>query len=74
MTGCHSLIQPDMPYPVDKKEPLRAEQEAFLAAVRGERPVAVTGQDGLKALELAQAIVTSGQEHRLVEFPPIPVN
>ncbi len=53
-------------YHVDKKEPLRSEQEAFLAAVRGEAPVAVTGQDGLRALELAQAIVASGQEHRLI--------
>jgi UDP-N-acetylglucosamine 3-dehydrogenase len=51
---------------VPKKEPLRAEQEAFLAAVRGEAPVAVTGLDGLKALELAQAVVTSGSEHRPV--------
>ncbi len=49
---------------VAKKEPLRAEQEAFLAAVRGEAPVTVTGLDGLKALALAQAVVTSGLEHR----------
>jgi predicted dehydrogenase len=55
-------------YVVTKKEPLRAEQEAFLAAVRGEAPVAVTGTDGLKALELAQAVVTSGLEHRAVSF------
>jgi predicted dehydrogenase len=55
---------------VDKKEPLRAEQEAFLAAVRGETPVPVTGQDGLRALELAQAVVTSGLEHRLISFNP----
>lgn len=54
---------------VAKKEPLRAEQEAFLAAVRGEAPVAVTGQDGLKALELAQAVVTSGLENRPIQFP-----
>ena len=61
-------------YHVDKKEPLRAEQEDFLATVRGEKPVAVSGQDGLRALELAQAIVTSGQEHRLVSFDyPTPV-
>jgi predicted dehydrogenase len=55
-------------YVVTKKEPLRAEQEAFLAAVRGEAPVAVTGRDGLKALELAQAMVASGLEHRVVRF------
>jgi predicted dehydrogenase len=53
---------------VAKKEPLRAELEAFLATVRGESPVAVTGADGLKALELAQAVVTSGLEHRAISF------
>jgi len=51
---------------VAKKEPLRAELEAFMAAVRGEIPVAVGGQDGLRVLELAQAIVTSGQENHAV--------
>jgi UDP-N-acetylglucosamine 3-dehydrogenase len=51
---------------VAKREPLRAELEAFLAAVRGEAPVAVTGVDGLRALELAQAVVTSGLEHRTI--------
>ena len=53
---------------VAKKEPLRAELEAFLSAVRGETPVAVTGEDGLKALELAQAVVKSGLEHRVIVF------
>jgi len=53
-------------YVVAKKEPLRAEQEAFLAAVRDDTPVPVTGADGLKALELAQAIITSGLEHRAI--------
>lgn len=53
-------------YVVNKKEPLRAEQEAFLAAVCGDGPVAVTGTDGLKALELAEAVVTSGLEHRAI--------
>lgn len=49
---------------VAKKEPLRAQHEAFLAAVRGEAPVAVTGLDGLRALQLAEAIVASGLEHQ----------
>jgi predicted dehydrogenase len=53
-------------YMIPKKEPLRAEQEAFLAAVRDGSPVPVSGQDGLTALELAQAVVTSGSEHRMV--------
>ncbi len=51
---------------VAKKEPLRAELEAFLAAVRGAAPAPVSGQDGLRALELAQAIVCSGETHQPV--------
>ncbi len=58
---------------VAKQEPLRAEQEAFLRAVRGEAPVAVTGEDGLRALELAQAVVASGLDHRAVELNSAPV-
>lgn len=53
---------------VAKKEPLRAELEAFIAAIRGQIPVPVTGLDGLKALALAQAIVTSGLEHRVISL------
>ncbi|MEW5988415.1 MAG: Gfo/Idh/MocA family oxidoreductase [Chloroflexota bacterium] len=51
---------------VSKREPLRLEQEAFLAAVRDQTAVPIPGQDGLRALELAQAIVTSGLEHRVI--------
>lgn len=38
---------------VIRKEPLRAENEAFLAAVRDRSRPLVTGQDGLEAVELA---------------------
>ena len=55
-------------YVVAKQEPLRAELEAFVAAVREGVPVPVTGADGLKALALAQAVVTSGMEQRVVVF------
>ncbi len=51
---------------VAKREPLLAELEAFVAAVRGESPVAVSGEDGLRALELAQAVVRSGVERRVI--------
>ena len=51
---------------VPKREPLLLEQEAFLAAVCNDTPVPVSGQDGLQALRLAHALVTSGQEHRTV--------
>ena len=53
---------------VAKKEPLRAEQEAFIAAVREEIPVAVTGEDGLRVLQLAKAIVPSGLENRAIHL------
>jgi len=44
-------------------EPLRAEIESFLHAVRtGEAP-AVTGEDGVAALELAERIVESLRNH-----------
>jgi predicted dehydrogenase len=53
---------------VAKREPLRIEQEAFLAAVRGDIPVPVTGRDGLQALRLAHALVASGQEHEAIHL------
>ncbi|MGD2251441.1 MAG: Gfo/Idh/MocA family oxidoreductase [Anaerolineales bacterium] len=53
---------------VEKKEPLRSELEAFVYAVNGKAPVPVTGQDGLAALALAQAVVRSGLEHRPISM------
>lgn len=57
-------------YVVNKREPLRAEQEAFLAAIRGEVPVVVTGADGLRALELALAVIRSGREAMPISTKP----
>lgn len=51
-----------------KREPMRAEQEAFIAAVNGDRSGIVSGQDGLAALRIAQALVRSGKEHQLLEI------
>ena len=53
---------------VPKREPLRSELEAFLATVRGEDVPVVNGEDGLRALRQAQAIVQSGLEHRPIEI------
>lgn len=53
---------------VAKKEPLRAELEAFVAAAQNEAPVPVTGADGLQALKLARGMVTSGLEQRPVHL------
>ena len=45
------------PLPIDDVEPLRAEQDAFIAAVvDGTRPV-VTGEDGMASVEIARRIV-----------------
>ncbi|MBS0389417.1 MAG: hypothetical protein JSR15_13140 [Proteobacteria bacterium] len=38
---------------------LRSEIEAFLASCRGERPVAVSGEDGARALQTAVAIAAA---------------
>jgi UDP-N-acetylglucosamine 3-dehydrogenase len=51
-------------YALERREPLRVEWEAFLAALEGERPPAVTGWDGLAALSTARAIQASGSSHR----------
>ncbi len=51
---------------LNKREPLRAELEAFVAAACGEGGSIVSGKDGLTALQLAQALVQSGREHRVV--------
>jgi predicted dehydrogenase len=42
---------------IDDVEPLRAEQEAFVAAVAGGTPSVVSAEDGLAAVELAERIV-----------------
>lgn len=53
---------------VAKEEPLRLELEAFCAAVRDGHAMPVGGHDGLKAVELAQALIASGQSHHAIDF------
>lgn len=47
----------------DGKEPLRAELESFIAAVRGEGDLVVSGDDGRRALEVALEIVDRTQSN-----------
>ncbi len=54
-------------YPIRRYEPLRAELEAFAAAVLDDAPAPVSGADGLAALCLALAIVESGKTHQVIE-------
>ncbi len=53
--------------PVEKREPLRSELEAFVASVRGEAPVAVTAEDGLAAMRAAEALIASAARGAPVE-------
>jgi predicted dehydrogenase len=55
-------------YPLQRHEPLKAELEAFVNAVLEDKPVPVSGEDGLHALRLALALVESGTTHRVVEM------
>jgi len=53
-------------YPIQRYEPLRAELEAFAAAVLADDPMPVTGKDGLAALKLALSLVKSGNEGTII--------
>ena len=53
-------------FAIQQSEPLRLELQGFLAAVRGEQPVEVDGEAGLRALHLALALVTSAAESRVL--------
>lgn len=55
-------------FAIEREEPLRAQLEAFVHAVRGEAPVVVTGEQGLEVLRLALAAVEAGRTGRTVEL------
>ncbi len=54
---------------IEKREPLRAELEAFARAVRERTPVAVTADDGLAAMRAAQALIEAANTGRPVAVP-----
>jgi len=54
-------------YAIQRYEPLKAELQAFVAALQNGTPVPVSGADGLAALRLALALVESGRTHQVVE-------
>jgi UDP-N-acetylglucosamine 3-dehydrogenase len=53
-------------FPIAEAEPLKLELQSFLQGVRGEHPVEVDGESGLRALHLALALVASASESRVV--------
>lgn len=52
-----------IPLSSDDVEPLRREQESFLAAIRGMEPPVVSGEEGRNALELALSIESRIMSH-----------
>ena len=48
---------------LDKREPLRAELESFVRAVTDDLEPAVTGADGLYAIDLSLTLIESGRRH-----------
>lgn len=55
-------------YPIRLYEPLKAELEAFISALKDGRPVPVGGEDGWAALRLALALVESGQTGQVISL------
>lgn len=53
-------------FPLRRYEPLKAELEAFVASINNGTPMPVTGQDGLEALRLAQALIESGHSKQVI--------
>jgi len=54
--------------PASGGEPLRLELDAFIAACRGQQSVAVTAEDGLIAVEVAEAATQSARLARFVSL------
>lgn len=53
-------------YALQRREPIRVEWEAFIAALDGGPPPLATGHDGFAAMSTARAIQQAGAEHRPV--------
>jgi predicted dehydrogenase len=59
--------------PVEKKEPLRAELEAFVESVARGSPSPMLAEDALAAVEVAARLVESGQTGRVVQVGAQPI-
>jgi predicted dehydrogenase len=59
--------------PVEKKEPLRAEIEAFAESVALGSPSPVPAEDALAAVEVATRLVESGRTGRVVQVGAEPI-
>ncbi len=68
-SGLQEIVE-RVPLRGDGGEPLRAELESFLAAVRGEAPVAVSGREGRDALAVALEIVDRIERRHVAHWNP----
>jgi predicted dehydrogenase len=57
-------------YAIRREEPLRAQLDAFVRALRGGPAVAVSGEDGLRVLELALALLEAAESGRTIDLEP----
>lgn len=55
-------------YEIKRKEPLKAELESFIEAIVTDREPLIGGEEGLRAVELAQLLVESGQRHAVISL------
>jgi len=55
-------------YEIKRKEPLKVELESFVEAIRQDKPPAIGGEEGLRAVFLAQKLVESGLRHEVVHL------
>lgn len=53
---------------IQKKEPLKAELESWIQSVRGGKEPIVSGDDGLKALVLAQKLIESTEKKQVISL------
>jgi UDP-N-acetylglucosamine 3-dehydrogenase len=53
---------------IRKREPLHVELESFVETILEGGEPQVGGEDGIRALVLAQAMVESGREHKIMKF------
>jgi predicted dehydrogenase len=55
-------------FAIPRVEPLRAQLDAVVAAIRGDDVEYVEGEDGLRALRLALAVIEAGESGRSVDL------
>ncbi len=53
-------------YDIRREEPLKLELESFVEAVCLDKPPVVSGEEGLRAVYLAEKLVESGRRHQII--------